>query len=207
MTYTTGLSFTTNEVPTITKLNQLAANVRFLAETQGAPGTAGTYRPMWHLYKIANESIPASTVTMFQCALNAAGLDSDGVFSTSTSPLTLQTAGFYECSVNIPFVVTSTSFMQRVFFRIDVGSSNPNHTAGTTFKFGGGSQGSGTDTGINTCVSANGVTPIVCYPGDQIAAYIWTSAAATVTTENINAGASYAQFSGRWIGLPSNGLP
>lgn len=160
-------SFAFQEVPTITKLNQLSGAVRFVSQVP----------IVISLKRSATQSISAATATAV--AWNVSETDSDGMHSTSVNPsrLTAQTQGYYWLHATLAFSIPSAQEYQ-AFFRQTTGSNNP-LGSGVTQAFGGDASLSVSSTSAVTSLGIRSVTPCL-FVNDYVEVVVFAGAACTL---------------------------
>lgn len=154
--------FSYQEVPTVTKLNQLAGAVSFVTQM---PIVAS-------LKRSSTQSITASTSTAVQW--NVSEVDSDGMHSNSTNPsrLTAQTQGYYRVHAVLTLSQTGTAAEYQGWFQQTTGSNNPAGSGHTIVFSGDASLSDATSTDM-VSISLRSLTPCL-YIGDYIEAYVNT---------------------------------
>lgn len=183
-----------NTSPSISTLNQLSSAVNFLCNDD--------VRPTWHTYKVATQSIPVTTWTTVSYGTIA--YDSDSMTAPSGGVITINTQGYYKCEATADFLTGTTVMNLLGSFLITAGSSNPNHSVGTSQRFhqrGGESVGAASGA-ADTAICCTGICPWVCYPGDTIVFQVYTTVAVTLNN-NVNttyqSGRFVSNFTGQWL--------
>lgn len=189
-------------VPTFTEgeydlanLDALSQCVTFLADMD--------YRPVWHYYKTATQSMTANTWTLG--AYGSVAADTDGTwFTLETGAATTHTQGYYAVEGGCDFLTTATATQIYSAFVHTAGANNPHYTSGTQLYFG--MHGTGFTTAVastDTGWCGKDICPNVCYPGDSIGLYFYEVGTTYALNNNANAnylsGRFVANFSGYYV--------
>lgn len=169
----------------LTNLQNLAYAVRFW--------TNNDLRPTWHTYKTSAQAIPATTWTSPQ--FGAVAFDSDSVHSNPG--VVINTAGVYAVETCVQTGGSGIGLM--VSFLATAGANNPNHTSGSTVRFGlrGGLMPS---SGADGALCSTAIVPWSLYPGDSIQPQVYASSAVTLDN-NSNSTYENGRFVCNFTGL------
>ncbi len=160
-------SFAFQEVPTLTKLQQLAGAVSFVSQM-----------PIVVSLKMsANQSLAAGTPTAVGWTVSE--VDSDSMHNTTTNPsrLVAQTQGYYRLHAAVAMSIPSAQEYQ-AYFQVTTGSGNP-VGAGHTLAFGADASLSGTSTSEVMSLGIRSLTPCL-YAGDYVEVYVSAGAACNI---------------------------
>jgi hypothetical protein len=179
----------------LVKMQQLAQCVAFLTSAQRYP--------MWHIYEYVHSSVvPFSGSTWTSMIFGFCAFDSDQMWDNhNTARVTVRTQGYFVCEACLPFISGGSGYAAQAAFLWTAGPANPHFSAGTTLQFGLKS-GSVLASSNDEVLCIDDICPVVCYPGDFIAAQVWGSVAASI---NVGGPTSYfggrntANFTGRWL--------
>jgi hypothetical protein len=161
-------SFAFQEVPTITKLNQVATAVNFVTQIP----------IVISLKRSSTQAVAASTSVAVQW--NVDEVDSDNMHSTVTNPsrLVSQTQGYYKMHATIAVSQTATAAYTSMWFQQTTGSNNP-LGSGHTQIFGPSSFLSNTVTTDFRSCTLSCITPCL-YVNDYIECYVFSAVACTL---------------------------
>lgn len=176
-------TFTDNTAPSVATLQQLSDAVRFVSVMD--------VRPTCHLYKTSTQSIVANTQTTL--TMGSVAYDSDNM-SVTANIMTIHTQGIYAFEMCAGFQSLATAMKILVSFLFTAGTSNPHKTSGSTQRFGQRGGDSASTAATDTALCLSDICPIVCYPGDTIAAQVLTDTNVTMSKNDNN-----ASFSGRVV--------
>jgi len=177
-------SFSYQETPTLTKMQNLSGAVSFVS---GLP-------IMISLKTNTNQSVAANTATAVQWLVSECDSDSMHSTSTNTSRLTAVTQGYYRLHTVLALSFSASKEYQ-AYFRQTTGSSNP-LGAGVQQTFGGDAGESPASASFSTmCVGLRSLTPCL-YAGDYVEVVVQVAAAVNLvynfgnTTFTDNAGSA-----------------
>jgi hypothetical protein len=191
-------------VPTFIQNESSLTNLQSLSAAVSMVSVAASY-PMWRFYGTGTQSLTANTWN--QLRVGSIAVDTDGVYSTPATTVTIKTQGYYECEACVPFEGNATPFLGQGVFLVTAGASNPHHISGATVMFGSFAGWAAYSTaGVDATYTMSGKCPWVLYPGDTIIVQVYPLATgnlnnglnATATSGNLT-----PQFSGRWISMGS----
>lgn len=169
-------SFAFQETPTLTKMQNLAGAVSFVAQVPIVVS----------LKRSATQSIAANTATAVQW--NVSEVDSDSMHSNVTNPsrLTAQTQGYYRLHASLSMTVTATAADYEAYFQQTTGINNP-AGSGHTQVFAGESSVSNSSASQFMSLSIRSLTPCL-YVGDYVEVYVVCGQAVTLQYNFENSG-------------------
>lgn len=176
----------------LANLEALATAVQFLSYTD--------FRPAWEYYTTSAQTITLNTWTTI--AFSTVASDPDGTFTSATHLSTIVTQGYYYTTMCAGLNTGGATDSTAVRFFVTAGTHNPNHASAATISYQDSGSLASDTASVDEDWCQSGQCPWVLYPGDTIAAQIWsdtTIALAQPTAASFIKGRFMPMFSGYWV--------
>ena len=176
----------------LTNLENLAQAVSFLSSCD--------VRPQWEYYMTGTQSITANTWTT--AALTTVAADSDGTFTSATHLATIVTQGYYYTTLCLGVQAGGAVDSTAARFAVTAGTHNPNHASSAQVFYNDTASLAPDTASVDATWAFSGQCPWVLYPGDTIAAQIWSDTTISIQVPNATnfmKGRFAPTFSGYWV--------